>query len=44
MLSVNQTSVQIKLNEMWKVKYQKNYPSKVHAQQTAENGIETREN
>jgi hypothetical protein len=44
MLSVNQTSAQIKLNEMWKVKYQKNYPIKVHAQQTAENGRETRGN
>jgi hypothetical protein len=44
MLSVNQTSSQIKLNEMWKIKSQKNYTIKVQVQQIAENDRETRGN
>ena len=44
MLSVNQLSAQIKLTEMWKAKYDEEYPLKFKSQKTAENARETRGN
>ena len=44
MLSVNQLSAQIKLTEMWKVKYDEDYPLKFECQKTGVNARETRGN
>ena len=42
MLSVNQLSAQIKLTEMWKAKFDADYPLKFSRQKTLENGRVTR--